>query len=200
MEKLDYAEVRENIKDGDIVLFRGKSLLSRIIYLFTRSPYSHAGIVAWWDQRLMVLEAVGAGVIASRLSIVVKKYDGNAELWTANADDIDRAEIVAAAKVMLGKRYSKWKLLGNLRVVLFGPRQGDETDPDIPPEEYVCSEYVSRAWRAGGVDLKKGASDRFTKPVDIASSPAIRKVGDLQKSGDKLVSSEPTDSASSTPS
>ena len=43
----------------------------------------------------------------------------------------------------------------------------------------MCSEFVSTVWRAGGIDLAKGAPDVFTKPGDIATSPSLRKVGDV---------------------
>src|SRR5215211_3406336 len=77
--RLDYPDVRNRIQDGDILLFRGKSWFSRLLRWGTRSPYSHSGILGWWNGRLMVLEAVPSGVMASRLSIVVQQYSGHVE-------------------------------------------------------------------------------------------------------------------------
>jgi hypothetical protein len=128
----------------------------------------------------MVLEAVSTGVVASRMSLVVHKYSGKVELWTTD-EALGRFEVIRAAQRLLGKRYSKLKLVSNLTRLLFG-RGRDEPrplDPEAPPEDFVCSEFVSRVWRAGGVDLAKGSPDMYTKPCDIARSPSVRKVGDL---------------------
>lgn len=170
-----YAGIRRGIRDGDILLFRGKSWLSRMICRITRSPYSHAAIVAWWDERLMVLEAVGKGIVVSRMSVVVNHYSGKIDLWTTDRD-LGRAEVIRAAQRLLGRRYSPYKLIRNLARLVLGPRH-DEADPEAPPEDFVCSEFVSRVWRAGGIDLVQDSPDVYTKPSDIAKSPHLRRVG-----------------------
>jgi hypothetical protein len=171
-----YGGIRGKIRDGDILLFRGKSWISRIIRRITRSPYSHAAIVAWWDDRLMVLEAVGKGIVVSRMSVVVNQYSGKVELWTTD-EDLARTEVIRTAQRLLGKRYSLYKLMVNLRRLVFGRPRHEEADPEAPPDDFVCSEFVSRVWRAGGIDLVGDASDLYTKPSDIARSPRLRKVG-----------------------
>jgi len=176
--RLDYPEIRDRIQDGDILLFRGKSWISRLIGWATRSPYSHAGILGWWHGRLMVLEAVSNGVVASRMSIVVQRYSGKVELWTTDLQ-LERKAVIHAAQILLGKRYSKLKLLHNLKRLLLGRRRDEPADPDDAPEEFICSEFVSRVWRAGGIDLAQDSPDMYTKPADIARSPSLRRVGDV---------------------
>lgn len=173
-----YGGIRRAIRDGDILLFRGKSWISRVIRRVTRSPYSHAAIVAWWGDRLMVLEAVGKGIVVSRMSVVVNQYSGKVELWTTD-EDLARTEVIRTAQRLLGKRYSIYKLIRNLRRMLLGRPRHDEADPEAPPDDFVCSEFVSRVWRAGGIDLVADAPDLYTKPSDIARSPRLRKVGGL---------------------
>jgi len=186
-----YAGIRREIRDGDILLFRGKSWISRIIRRVTGSPYSHAAIVSWWNDRLMVLEAVGKGIVVSRMSVVVHQYSGKVELWTTD-EKLVRTEVIRVAQRLLGKRYSPYKLIRNLgRLVFRRPRQ-DEVDPDAPPDDFICSEFVSRVWRAGGIDLVSGAPDVYTKPSDIAKSPYLRKIGGVvrgkpaEAAGDRL--------------
>jgi hypothetical protein len=147
-----------------------------MICRITRSPYSHAAIVTWWNDRLMVLEAVGKGVVVSRMSIVVNQYSGKIDLWTTDRD-LARAEVIRAAQRLLGKRYSPYKLLRNLARLVLGRPRHDEADPEAPPEDFVCSEFVSRVWRAGGIDLVQDSPDVYTKPSDIAKSPHLRRVG-----------------------
>ncbi len=171
-------DIRDEIQDGDIVLFRGKSLISRIIRWVTRSDYTHAGILAWWNGRLMLIEAVANGIVASRMSIVVYKYSGHVELWTTK-NKLVRSEVLRAAQLLLGKRYSTIKLFRNLKRMILGCGRREAPDPEEPPEGFVCSEFVSRVWRAGGIDLSHDSPDMFTKPSDIARSPRVHKVGDL---------------------
>jgi hypothetical protein len=189
-----YPGIRREIQDGDILLFRGKSWLSRIICRVTGSPYSHAAIVAWWDERLMVLEAVGQGIVVSRMSIVVSRYSGKVELWTTD-ENLARPEVIRVAQRLLGKRYSPYKLIRNLGRLVFGRPRHDDADPEAPPEDFVCSEFVSRVWRAGGIDLVGDAPDMYTKPSDLAKSPHLRRVGGVVRSrpaeltGDRLPAS-----------
>ena len=44
---LKYDEVRHQIKNGDILLYKGKTLGSWIIQKVTHAPYSHVGVAAW---------------------------------------------------------------------------------------------------------------------------------------------------------
>ena len=188
---LHYGGIRGKIRDGDILLFRGKSWISRVICRVTGSPYSHAAIVAWWSDRLMVLEAVGKGIVVSRMSVVVNQYSGKVELWTTD-ENLERTDVIRAAQRLLGKRYSLSKLVRNLARLVLGRPRHEDADPDAPPADFVCSEFVSRVWRAGGVDLVNDAPDMYTKPSDIAKSPRLRKVGGVVRgqpaelSGDSL--------------
>lgn len=191
---LDYPEIRNQIQDGDILLFRGKSWLSRLICRLTGSPYSHSGIVGWWSGRLMVFEAGPTGVVASRMSLVVSKYSGKVELWTTD-DNLARFEVIRAAQRLLGKRYSKFKLLRDLQRRWFGRSRPESkpksSDPEAPPEDFVCSEFVSRMWRAGGIELAKQSPDLYPGPRDIAKSPNLRKVGDLVRGRPGAIVSAP---------
>ena len=65
----------------------GDLFASRIIRWATGSPYSHAGLAVWWNERLMVLEAVGKGVVVTPLSANVRGYHGDVEWFTSVDDD-----------------------------------------------------------------------------------------------------------------
>jgi hypothetical protein len=178
---MDYSAIRGEIQDGDILLFRGKSWLSRLICWITRSPYSHSAILGWWNGHLMVLEAVPTGVVASRMSRVVNKYSGQIELWTTD-EKLARFEVIQTAQLLLGKHRSAFKLLGQLKQRLLGRRRSVRPALEAPEplsEDFVSSEFVRRVWRAGGVELATHSPDLPTTPGDIARSPSVRKVGAL---------------------
>ena len=42
-----YIDFKEYINEGDILLFRGKGLISKLIGSSTQTPYSHVGIASW---------------------------------------------------------------------------------------------------------------------------------------------------------
>lgn len=188
--RVDYSTIRNEIQDGDILLFRGKSWLSRLICWITRSPYSHSAILGWWNGHLMVLEAEPTGVVASRMSLVVTRYSGKIELWTTD-EQLARFEVIQAAQLLLGKHRSAFNVLRNLKQRLLG-RRPTPSGSVAHSEIFACSEFVRRVWRAGGVDLAKHSPDMPTTPGDIAKSPSVRKVGALVRSRpDKIIPMPP---------
>ena len=76
----EYQIIRDTINNADVLMYKGTTLISRIIRKLTKSEYSHAGIVAWWNERLMVLEAVGKGVIVTPISSNISHYKGEVYL------------------------------------------------------------------------------------------------------------------------
>ena len=180
--RLDYDAVRLDIKNGDVLMYKGRSFSSRIIQFVTRSKYSHAGLAAWWKDRLMVLEAVGNGVVVTRLSANVVHYKGNVELFTSNEDipEEDRLRMVHFAQEELGKQYALWStILLGIRLLFVSDK---ETRDTLKREKRLfCSHYVAQTYNVIHRDLKKGVSDRFMSPGDVANSPLLRKVGILHK-------------------
>ncbi len=53
---MTYADARSQIKSGDVLAWRGKSLLARLIEWVTGGAYSHVGIAYWLEDRLMVVQ------------------------------------------------------------------------------------------------------------------------------------------------
>ncbi len=177
-----YDDVRNQIKNGDVLMYRGRSLVSKLIRWFTKSRYSHAGLAVWWNDRLMVMEAVGKGVIVNPLSVNVAHYDGRVE-WFASVAEIsenERIELVRFAQQELGKEYATWKIIAIGLAILFG-KSAETTDKLRRERRLFCSYYVAQAYNAIGRDLKKNVSDRFMTPDDIASSPELKRRGVLRK-------------------
>ncbi len=183
VNNLPYDDVRSSIKDGDVLMYRGRNIPSRVIQWATRSRYSHAGLAAWWNGRLMVLEAVGRGVVVTPLSANVRHYHGDVE-WFACVEDIpdaDRHRMIEFAQQELGKEYARWRAIKlGLRILLLkGEKQRDELRR---ARQLFCSHYVAEVYNSVGKDLKRGVSDRFMSPADIASSPLLKRSGALRKS------------------
>ncbi len=179
---LRYDDVRCGVKDGDVLMYRGRSLSSRVIRWVTHSRYSHAGLAAWWNGRLMVLEAVGKGVVVTPLSANVRHYHGDVE-WFTCVEEIpeeERRRMIDFARQELGKEYATWKAVKLGLRVLF-QKDKKQRDELRRARQLFCSHYVAEVYNAVGRDLKKGVSDRFMSPADVASSPLLRRAGTLRK-------------------
>jgi hypothetical protein len=176
-----YSEARSNIRDGDVLMYRGRSLPSMIIRWATRSKYSHAGLAAWWNNRLIVLEAVGRGVMVTSLSSNVRSYHGDVEWFTCVSDMTpqQREKMIGFAQAELGKEYDRWSAIVLGLKILF-QRDREKRDALRRERKLFCSAYVAQVYNAAGVDLKEGVSDRFMSPGDVAASPKLRKVGPLR--------------------
>ncbi len=176
-----YSDIRSQIKDGDVLLYEGYTLPSRIIRWATRSRYTHAGVAVWWNDRLMVLEAVGRGVSVTSLSANLRHYRGHVQ-WFTTIEPVaqdKRREMIRFAQQELGKGYALWKSLVLGLFILF--RRGvDKRDRLRRENKLYCSWYVARIYNAVGLDLKKGVSDRFMTPEDIARSPLLVRRGVLK--------------------
>ena len=176
-----YDKFRSEIKNGDVLMYMGNSLLSKLIRFVTKSNYSHAGIAVWWNDRLMVLEAVGKGVILTPMSKNVSHYNGWVDWLTATKpiSKPKRLRMVQFAQKELGKEYSKWKLIIFGYILILG-KDKDKRDKLRQANKLFCSQYVAQIYNSAGIDLKEGVSDRFTSPKDIAHSDKLAHVRRLK--------------------
>ncbi len=181
-DALSYSGSRKKIRNADILLYRGTSRLSRLIQLLTRSPYSHAGLAVWWNGRLMVMEAVGKGIVVTPMSANVAHYDGGVE-WYQHRDNIpekSRKKMLEFAQQQLGKEYSFLGLFAFLLYKIF-PWRNEKVDDLCRSKRLFCSFYVAQVYNSIGLDLKNNRADRFMSPRDIASSEKLKKVAVLKK-------------------
>ena len=180
---ITYRDSRPQILNGDVLLFEGKNLASRLIRWATRSRYSHAGIAVWWNDRLMVMEAVGKGVSISPLSRNVRHYHGHVHWYTAKhpIPENKRIAMVRFAQEELGKEYALWKAVLLGLSILF-KSDADQRDALRRENKLYCSWYFAQIYNSIGLDLKKGTSDRFMTPQDIARSPQLVRRGALKTS------------------
>ena len=173
----EYQEIRDTINNADILMYKGTTLFSRLIRKVTKSEYSHAGIVAWWNDRLMVLEAVGKGVIVTPISSNISHYKGEVHLYSTKASISAnvRSKMLQFAQQELGKEYATWKLiLFGIKIIF--KKNLDEKDELKRTNKLYCSHYVAQVYNSQGHDLKKGVSDRFMRPEDIANSKLLEKI------------------------
>ena len=176
MAELAYAQTRDTIKDGDVLLFQGTGVFSRLIRFVTRSQYSHSGLALWWNDRLMVLESTEPEVRVMPLSILVGHYP-RVDLYKA-IKHYDPVQLFEASTEALGKKDAVWTIVRYARRILFRLRGGG--DPRKPPDKFVCSQLVSFAYREAGLDLDKDNPDEFTTPEALSKSHGLVFAGTLR--------------------
>ena len=178
---LSYSGMRNAVASGDILLYEGETFFSRVIKKVTRSRFSHAGIAVWWNERLMVMEAVGRGVVVTPLSASVGHYNGHVHWYTSKRllSEGERKRMIIFAQEELGKEYALLKAIWVGIKLLFNwkPEKRDKLKRE---QKLFCSAYVAQIYNSIGVDLKPGLSDSSVVPEDIATSPELLHRGVLK--------------------
>jgi hypothetical protein len=177
--QLNYADIRSQVEDGDVLLFRGTIFFSRAIEKISHGAYSHCAIAVNWDERKMILQAeLMGGVQAVPMSVAVGTYKGRVDWYKilpAVRASMSLAALLAEARADLGLTYATSDLLRVATHNLFGARLPDDSDN---PHALFCSQYVERCFRSAGVTLSKD-SDVGTSPSEIASSDVLKFMGSI---------------------
>ena len=170
-----YSAARKDIRDGDLLMFRSRDWYTRLFAIAGRTEYVHAAMAGWWNGRLMCVEMTSSGGRAQLLSNIVAQWPGVCDVYRANAARrrFSRQKALLAMIAITGKPYGRWNLwraaLLHLPLLRFcvRPDMDDAEESAWPP---FCSQAVSMACRAGGVDPVPHLADRLTEPADLARS------------------------------
>ena len=178
---LRYSDSRKTISSGDVLLYEGETFYSWIIKKVTRSRFSHSGIAVWWNERLMVMEAVSRGVVVTPLSASVGHYKGHVHWYTSKRllNEEDRKRMIIFAQEELGKDYALWTAIwvGIKLIFNWKPEERDELKQE---QKLFCSAYVAQIYNSIGIDLVPGLSDISVVPEDIANSKELLHQGVLK--------------------
>jgi len=173
-----YDAVRGELRTGDLVFCSGSYFFSGLIQRFTRSVWSHVGVL-YHDvalQRLFVLESETLiGVRLAPVSKYLRDYHGRrrpyrGQIVVARVEPEVGVERLRAAISFgmdeLTKPYDNFEILRIAMRILF--RRGRRTRD----RKYICSELVHEAFRRAGVPLRLG--DGYVSPDDIWRDEQVR--------------------------
>jgi hypothetical protein len=195
-------DTRAQFEDGDVLLWRGNFLSSKLFQRLTDSYYSHVALVAKWSDRVMVLQAQQRGVVAVPLSKTIAKYPGRVD-WYGLRRQTRSAQVggvveeapsgalplptedavrqaISNAQADLGVGYGWGSLLLNVWAWLFQVRLRDS---GLHPMGMFCSEYVQHCFSEAGIPLVDRA-DIVTFPKHIAQSQLLEYRGTLKPDPD----------------
>jgi hypothetical protein len=173
-----YDAAREGLRSGDLVFCSGSYFFSGLIQKFTRSVWSHVGVVYRDDnlQRIFVLESeTMIGVRLVPMSKYLRDYHGRNRPYKGQivigrvAPDLDASRVRQAISFgmdELTKPYDNFEILRIALRILF--RVGRRTRD----RKYICSELVYDCFRKAGVSFK--LADKFVSPDDIWRDPSVQ--------------------------
>jgi hypothetical protein len=191
-----YPQVRDFVREGDLLLCSATDRFSRVIRWATRSPWSHVAIAFPLREigRVMVLECVeNLGVRAvplsqfiSRTSSGVAPYPGKILLarhcgLAARRNPHPMKAMAQFAFGRLGARFSRMEIAKIILRILAG-RLGRRLPPVLEADdEFICSEYVARCYGEVGIRFAWDGLG-FIAPADIARDPEVEPVAVIDTS------------------
>jgi len=193
-------KARDLIQEGDVLLFRGRGIVSKAIQKVTQGRYSHVGLASWHSNDNNILELVEfrewKGGRTTNFSRNLEKFDRQIDVYrvlspkkvvTFNQDDLSFSErwvnfnphdVTYELRKMTGLPYGLRRIWWMAKFYMFGLRFliNDPTIYDDESREVVfpvCSTAVAACFSKHGFDLIQNRSDERTTPVDIARSPLL---------------------------
>ena len=183
-----YANVRCKIRDGDLLSFRPRPRWWRfweyatwLIALTNQDRICHSAMAAWWHGNLMLVQMTSSPDRVVRLSEVVKRWPGKCVVSRAMPSNrrFSRGKAVEVMIKISARKYGWWRLfLMGFAHTLLGRAIAPRSHKDCERSKWppVCSQAVSMAVRAAGVDPCPKLADRSTEPVDLYESEFYRPV------------------------
>ncbi len=201
MINVKYDDVEHLIKEGYVLLFRGKSILGRLIERLGVSPYSHVGVASWSNgTRDPVLEMLEYREFSGSRAIALKNavndhpgeidvfipasrvertsYDNDHKIIRVETHLFNGKRITSAFRRYTGLRYSYERILFMLWfhipfLRLFTGKRVFDDRLQNDPILPVCSTSVAHFFSKHYTDLVKFKSDEYVEPGDLARSPLL---------------------------
>ena len=174
----DYRAIRSEIRAGDVVFFsqdtRGVKKVTQFVSWRIKCDQTpphqctHVGLLDWVHERCVVIEATSPRVRVSPLSMFVCETEGpdgkrvapyDGTVHVGRFEGCESFDAVCAAWDNLLLPYD----FLDLAAIRLGIKRSNT-------RQYICSELVAEALRAGGVALKRPANGWIPTPADLALS------------------------------
>jgi len=166
-----YAAMREDLQTGDLVFCSGSYFFSRAIQRFTRSVWSHVGII-YKDptlERVFILESeIMVGVRLAPLSKYLRDYHGKNRPYIGNimiarvhppVDENKLNHAISFGMDELTKPYDNFEIVRIAMRILFNVSRRTRD------RKYICSELVYECF--DHIDVPFSLRDEYVGPDDI---------------------------------
>ena len=192
--KIPYSEAKKLIKEGDVLLFRGKGIISWLIKRYGSGLHSHAAIAHWDGDHLQCVEfrEFKGGRSVSLRTQVNDTPSGSDVFRSAqkvqyekegyNLTDAIRSKISSILMLLTGLPYgwkNIWKL--GLHYFPFCRLAPQNTKDEDPTKVFVCSTAVAYAYRMAYIDPVPYLADSAVTPADLARSALFQYQFTIEK-------------------
>lgn len=164
-EKINGGKIMRN---GDILLFRGRGLMSKIIQWGTRSPYSHVAICVNADMNLLI-EAQGC--VRAQDIRKITNYDVF-RVKKRYTYKLDKVISFLVSKLNEKYDYAGVIFLGIMKLFRL-KKMANKWQKD---RDYFCSELAYKAFKNGDLQIVDKEDAGVVSPADIANSDVICKI------------------------
>ncbi len=168
--------LKMELKKGDIFLYKnGTSLYSKIIKHFTKSKYSHVGLLLDADpNKLTTGEALSRGfVIQDSMGWIDKQIKlGNVDVYRYPSLGKNQAQSIVDFTYSIKDAGYDW--LDIFDIAVFTITRDKIQTGSI--NKYFCSEAVAKAYTLINADLCPRKLDDEVTPRDIHKSKLLKKV------------------------
>jgi hypothetical protein len=148
-----------------IALYKGRSLISRCIRLFTWSQYSHA---AWIDAKANLVIEAWSGRVRMASSLSELHTPGTpVDVFFVDVTPEQDTIIAAFMHSQVGKAYD---YRGIVHFITRRPETG------AGQARWFCSELVHAAYRAAGIQLLSRVPDYKVSPGTLSYSPLLKHI------------------------
>ena len=172
-----YDTVRDNLRSGDLVFCSGSYLFSGLIQRFTKSVWSHVGIVHRDDSlgRVFVLESeTGVGVRLVPVSKYLRDYHGRRRPYRGQIVVGRMQPVLTIEQVRQGVSFGMDLLTrpyDNSEILRIAMRIAFRVGRRTRDRKFICSELVDECFRAAGIRFTR--PDNYISPQDIWRNDAL---------------------------
>jgi hypothetical protein len=165
--EIKYDNMRQYIKGGDIILFHGTSIISKIIQWGDSCYWNHVGVVIECDGALGICDANGNGVQWDRLSWRIMKY-GNGGNFVIIRPMCNNELIEQQLKLLLAKSDRKWIKYDFYNGIkeLFNRRFNTHLKVNLKDDKAICSTEDAMYAISLGVVVDKFKNETIQFPQD----------------------------------
>ena len=194
MNIIPYSEALPLIQEADILLFRGKGIISWLIKRYGSGVHSHVGIAHWDNDNLQCVEfrefkggrsvSLKTQVDNSPFGIDVFRAAKRVDYENDNyiLDDITKEKISTIMLKLTGLPYgwrNIWKLVKHY--VPFCRLAQQNIKDNNATKIFVCSTAAAYAYRMAYIDPVPYLADSAVTPSDLARSALFEYQFTLQK-------------------
>lgn len=168
------------LKSCDILLYRGRGFVSRLIQWGTKSPYSHVAVVV--DPEIFLAVESNTGHQSGVRAIDLRKLPAEElDVFRIRSEfSFDPEKVISFLVAHLGAGFDytgvAWlgilKAVGLLTGLTYRPYNRFQKEKD-----YFCSELCYEAFQAAGLDIVPEVGEaETTSPADLARSQRLQPV------------------------